>query len=45
MIEIRRKDVEASKNVFDADRLFAELEALEWLQDPNLSLKCAYVIA
>jgi hypothetical protein len=32
LIAIRRKDLEASKNVIDADRLFAELEALEWLQ-------------
>lgn len=32
LIAIRRKDLEASKNVFETDRLFAELEALEWLQ-------------
>lgn len=32
LISIRRKDLEASKSVFDADRLFAEIEALEWLQ-------------
>jgi hypothetical protein len=32
LIAIRRKDLEASKNIFETDRLFAELEASEWLQ-------------
>lgn len=32
LIAIRRKDLEASKNVFDADGILVELEALEWLQ-------------
>lgn len=32
LIAIRQKDLEASKNVFESDRIFAELEALEWLQ-------------
>ena len=32
LIKIRRTDLQVCKNVFDADRLFAELEAPEWLQ-------------
>jgi hypothetical protein len=32
LIAIRRKDLESAKNVVDADRIFAELDALEWLQ-------------
>jgi hypothetical protein len=32
LIIIRRTDLQLCKNVFDADRIFAELEALEWLQ-------------
>ena len=33
LIAIRKKDLEASKSVFESDRLFAELDALEWLQE------------
>jgi hypothetical protein len=32
LIKIRRTDLKASKTVADADRLFAEIDALEWLQ-------------
>jgi hypothetical protein len=32
LIAIRRNDLKACKNVFEADTVFAELEALEWLQ-------------
>ena len=32
LIAIRHKDLEASKNIFETDRLLAELEASEWLQ-------------
>lgn len=32
LIAIRRNDLKECKNVIEADRMFAELEALEWLQ-------------
>lgn len=32
LIEIRQIDLKAAKDVFEADRIFAELDALEWLQ-------------
>jgi hypothetical protein len=32
LIQIRKTDLQQAKNVFDADRIFAELDALEWLQ-------------
>ena len=32
LIAIRRKDLKESKDVRETDRIFAELEALEWLQ-------------
>ena len=32
LIAIRRKDLKECKKITHADRIFAELEALEWLQ-------------
>lgn len=32
LIAIRHKDLRECRDVVDADRIFAELEALEWLQ-------------
>jgi hypothetical protein len=32
LIAIRRNDLRACKDVTEADRIFAEIEALEWLQ-------------
>lgn len=32
LIAIRRSDLKACKSVIEADTMFAELEALEWLQ-------------
>lgn len=32
LIQIRKTDLQQAKNVVDADRIFAELDALEWMQ-------------
>jgi hypothetical protein len=32
LIRVRRKDLESCTDVVEADRIFSELEALEWLQ-------------
>jgi hypothetical protein len=32
LIEIRQTDLKATKDTFAADRIFAEIDALEWLQ-------------
>jgi hypothetical protein len=32
LIKIRQTDLQATKDVFAADRIFAEIDALEWLQ-------------
>ena len=33
LVAIRRNDLKTSSSVSEADRIFAELEALEWLQN------------